>query len=221
MVLPTVLSVGYFLLAESLPAGVQRTLYGTSKLVMVVPALWLYFVERWRLRLLRPRSEELLVGTAFGLAVGGLMIGLYFGWLGPAGAFQQASVAIREKVSGFGLGSPVKFALFALVISVIHSFLEEYYWRGFVFAKLGLFTPALLAGTISSLAFTGHHVVILGRYFGWGSAFQILFALGVLAGGGIWCWMLQRWGTLYAPWLSHMWIDLAIFVIGYHLCFAG
>jgi uncharacterized protein len=42
-------------------------------------------------------------------------------------------------------------------------------------------------------------------------------SLGVAIGGGVWCWLYAKTGSLYAAWISHLLIDAAIMWIGYDL----
>ena len=50
---------------------------------------------------------------------------------------------MQEKVRGFGVGSVWAYAALTLFYSAIHSGLEEYYWRWFVFGQLRqMTTPA-------------------------------------------------------------------------------
>jgi len=218
MITPTVSAVGYFVLAEALPPWVQQTLYALAKLVMLFPAVWLLCIDRISFRIPVPTRTEVFAGLGIGVFVA-VGMGLLYAFLFRSTAvFSEAATAIEKKMIGFGIDTPIRFLCFAAVISVAHSFLEEYYWRGFIFEKLRLFVSAEMSGLLSSLAFTGHHIVILGKYFDWGSVYQILFSIGVTIGGIIWCLMFYRWRTLYAPWISHACIDAAIFAVGYDLC---
>ncbi|MGB9688666.1 CPBP family intramembrane glutamic endopeptidase [Thermogutta sp.] len=218
MTTPTVSAVGYFVLAEDLPSWMQQALYAAAKLVMFLPAVWLLGIDRISLRIPLPTRTEVFAGLSFGIVVGMGSILLYALFFKPMGLFGEAATAVRDKIAGFGIDTPLRFLFFATIISVAHSFLEEYYWRGFVFGKLRNFLSAEISSLISSLAFTGHHVIILGSYFGWGSVYQLLFSIAVAIGGIIWCFMFHRWQTLYAPWISHACIDAAIFAVGYDLC---
>jgi len=77
--------------------------------------------------------------------------------------------------------------------------------------------PALV---LASLGFMAHHVIVLAVYFPGMTKFFTLalpFSLGVAIGGGVWCYVYQRSGSLLATWLSHFLIDAAIMVIGYDL----
>jgi membrane protease YdiL (CAAX protease family) len=70
---------------------------------------------------------------------------------------------------------------------------------------------------VSSLGFMAHHVIILAMYFGWASWATCLFSLAIAIGGAVWAWLYERSESLVGPWLSHLLVDAAIFVIGYDL----
>jgi len=217
MTVPTAAAVAYFILLENAPPFVQQAAYGVGKTVMAVPAIWFFLIERGRIRWQLPRVRDIRDGLAFGILVFGGMLAIYFGILKPAGSLDFAAPAIQQKLVGFGLVTTTRYAAFGVVISLLHSALEEYYWRWFVFGRLRDRIAPTWAAMIASAAFTGHHVVILGRYFGWLSPGQVLFSLGVFVGGVIWCAMYHRSRSLYGPWISHALIDAAIFVVGYDL----
>lgn len=65
-----------------------------------------------------------------------------------------------------------------------------------------------------------HHIVIIGVYFGFAHPVTWLFSLAVAVGGMYWAWLYVRKDSIYAPWISHAWIDIAIFIVGYDVLFA-
>jgi membrane protease YdiL (CAAX protease family) len=142
---------------------------------------------------------------------------LYHGWLKPAGHLVDAGEPISQKLKGFGLTSVGKYAAFAVFVSLAHSLLEEYYWRWFVFGGLRKLMPWKTAMVVSSVGFMSHHVIILATYFGWGTLATPAFSLGVAAGGIVWAWIYHRSNSLWAVWLSHLIVDVAIMVVGYDL----
>jgi membrane protease YdiL (CAAX protease family) len=100
------------------------------------------------------------------------------------------AVRIRAKIEEFNSASPIRYVGLAGFLAVVHSLLEEYYWRWFVFGRLRkiLSLPAAIA--LSSLAFMAHHVVVLGRFFPndfWTAA--VPFSLCIAVGGGFWAWL--------------------------------
>jgi membrane protease YdiL (CAAX protease family) len=62
-----------------------------------------------------------------------------------------------------------------------------------------------------------HHVILLATYFGWSSPWTYAFSLAVAVGGAVWAWLYERSGSLVGPWLSHLVVDAAIFLVGYDL----
>ena len=64
-----------------------------------------------------------------------------------------------------------------------------------------------------------HHILLLAAYFGWFSPATWIFSAAVAVGGAYWAWLYQRSGSLWGPWLSHLVIDAAIFIVGYDLVF--
>jgi membrane protease YdiL (CAAX protease family) len=206
----------YFVALHESPAGLQQSAYGIGKAIQfALPMVWVCLVQRQRPRLRQPNSKWLIGGALFGLAVAVATAVLYFGALKPRGMFDAPAAAVRAKVESFGAASPPMFLLLALFYSTIHSLLEEYYWRWFVFWQLDRWCKLPLAIAISSVAFSAHHVLVLAHYFGCTSPLTWLFTAAVAIGGAFWAWFYRASGSIYAPWLSHAIVDATIFAIGY------
>ena len=245
LVYPAILTWVYFILLAGASESVQQAAYAIGKLIqfglllVCVGLLW-----REPLRWPKPSARGLALGIAFGLIIGGAAIAIYFAWFKPAGIFNEAASRMSRRLAEIGVQNPAIYAAVALFYSLIHSLLEEYYWRWFVFGQLrdqlasrsALFPspsrrPASprpesesrrdsspwLAILISSLAFMLHHVIVLGIYFGWQSPWAYLFSIATAIGGAFWAWLYNRSGSIYGPWISHLLIDAAIFGIGYDL----
>jgi uncharacterized protein len=219
LVLPSVVTWVYFVWLTKAPSTVQQSAYSIGKAIQfLLPVVWLYLAHRrnWLDGWVFTR-DGLLTGIVFGAIVAGAMIALYAWWLKPAGFFDEAAVTVREKIGGMAINTVVRFAVLGLFYSLMHSFLEEYYWRWFVFRQLDLMSPATVAIAVSSLGFMAHHVILLAQYFGWFSPATWFFSLSVAVGGAVWAWLYLHSGSLLGPWMSHLLIDAAIFVIGYDL----
>ena len=221
--IPTLVTWLYFVALRNCPAAVQQTAYGVGKTAQFAfPLVWLL---AGRLQFVTAtaggREASVRRGVIEGLAFGGLvtaaiMLGYHF-WLEPAGLLAPAGKAVAEKVTRFGVAGPAGFALMAMFYVLVHSFLEEYYWRWFIFRLMRQLMPPAAAIVLSSLAFTLHHVIVLGAYFGWRSPATAVFSLAVAVAGAVWAWMYHRSGSLLGPWLSHALADAAIFAVGYGL----
>ncbi|MBT3267449.1 CPBP family intramembrane metalloprotease [Candidatus Poribacteria bacterium] len=182
-----------------------------------LPVVWLRWVEgRWP-RPTAPRGQGSGSATLFGVAVLGVLLALYFGAMRSSPMLVGAAARLRERLEPMGVATPVGFLCVAVFYCIAHSLLEEYYWRWFIFGRLREQSAPLLAGVVSSVAFTGHHVILVGRLTGgsWGAA--ALLSLCVAVGGAAWAWMYQRSGSLYGPWWSHGLVDAGLMVVGYDL----
>lgn len=159
------------------------------------------------------RSLAFALGFALPTVVAiGVVGGL---WLLPAGYLDVAGRAIREKIVQYGITTPWRYALLGVFYSVIHSYLEEYYWRWFAFRQLRRLSPLAPAAIISGIAFAAHHALVLGLFFGWGSPLAWLAGGSVAVGGAFWAWLYDRSRRLWIAWLSHMVIDIGVFGMGY------
>ena len=218
IVLPSVVTWVYFvLLAEAAPA-VQMAASAIGKGVQfALPVVWVFLICHRRATWHWPASSDLALGLACGTAIAGAMAALYFGWLQHAEIFTSAVEPVRDKVTGFGIDSLSKYLALTVFYALVHSLLEEYYWRWFVFAELERQASTVVAIAVSSLGFAAHHVIVLAKYFGYGSPLTWVFSLGVAIGGVIWAWQFSRTQSLWGIWLSHLCVDAAIFLIGLHL----
>jgi uncharacterized protein len=217
IVLPSLVTLAYFVLAASAPAWVQQTTYGIAKTIQfLLPAVWVALVQRRGLKWWPTSGKGMGFGAVFGLVVAGAMLGLYQ-VLRTQPFFTEAVGAIQEKISGMNLASPAVFVGVGIFYSLLHSLLEEYYWRWFVFGQLREMMSVGSAILVSSLGFMTHHVLVIGSYFGYFSPATWLFSLAVAIGGAVWAWLYQRTNSLLGPWISHLFVDAAIFTIGYLL----
>ena len=176
-------------------------------------------VERRPPRWSQPALRGVLESVGFGLLILAIMLLAWNFWLKPAGYLDAAGEEIRAKVLGIGLNTPQKFFAVAVFYALGHSLMEEYYWRWFVFGHLQKLVPLSAAIVLSSLGFMAHHVCIVSTFFGWLSPMSLLLSLAVAGGGAIWAWIYHRTNSLYIPWISHAFVDAAIFLIGYDLLY--
>ncbi len=221
LVFPAVVTLFYFvILAKSVPT-LQTTAAVIGKGIQFgLPLVWVLAVQRARLRFRPPDRGGMVEGAAFGLAVLVAMMVLYYGWLKPVGYLSPESPvagAVLKKLQCFWIDALWKYAALSAFYSLIHSGMEEYYWRWFVFGQLRRLVSLKWAIPVSSIGFMLHHILILGVYFGWSSPATWVFSAAVAVGGAYWAWLYQRSDSLWGPWLSHLIIDVAIFAVGYDL----
>jgi uncharacterized protein len=195
--------------------------YAATKVIQFAfPAVWVMAMGGWGRPLPlrgkgRPKAGE--SGLLSGLAFLAIALAAWRPILDASPAFERAPAAVAAKVASFGIDSGWKFLLLAAFYSLLHSFLEEYYWRWFVFGKLRSRLPFGAAAVVSSLAFTLHHVLVVGQFLGSFGLLTFLVALVVTVAGLLWSWLYERTGHLAGPWLSHALADAALMWIGYQM----
>jgi membrane protease YdiL (CAAX protease family) len=224
MVFPSVMTWVYFVAAPGLSSEYAAAVwiaYAVGKVIQFgFPAVYVALTDRQDLQPAWPSRQGVLAGLGFGLGVGLAAVALYYSWLKHSSMVGQTSVNIHAKLKSMGFDSPAGFAFAAVFYSCIHSLLEEYYWRWFVFGWLKRHLRLWPALVLSSLGFMAHHVIVLAVYFPGVKKFLTLAlpcSLGVAIGGGVWCWLYHKTGSLYAAWISHMLIDASVMWIGYDL----
>jgi membrane protease YdiL (CAAX protease family) len=222
LVFPTVMTWLYFVQLVGSGDGQNPAVQAAVALGKVIqfgfPVVYMWCVHRSQL------GWAPFPGRGFGRAVGfGVLValgvfGLYYGGLRDLIRSSAAPAAAWQKLVELGCATPVRYFLLAAFISVAHAFLEEYYWRWFVFGQLRRYLRLWPALVIASLGFMAHHIIVLGVYFPdhfWTLA--IPFALAVAIGGGVWAWLYDQSRSLYGVWVSHLIADAALLAVGYDM----
>lgn len=218
LLFPTLVTYAYFVLCADRPAWLQFMTYGAGKTIQFAfPVFWVYVIQSQRPRFTRPNTRGLGLGIAFGGLVLVAMLAVYHVVIKPYGLVGDAVGPVQRKIAGLNIDSLPEYLVMAAFYAIVHSLLEEYYWRWFVFGQLRTKCSVGLAVILSSVGFMTHHVLVLSIYFGWHSPATALFSVSVAIGGAYWAWLYHRSGSLYAPWISHCLVDLAIFLVGYDM----
>src|SRR5262245_43652401 len=162
---PTLATWMYFVWLAGRPAA--PVVYAIGKIVQFAwPCLVVFGLQRRAIRLAPPRSRGLGIGIVFGLAVAALILALHRFATPLVPVLAPMGELVRAKLASFHIETRAAFALLALFYSVLHSLLEEYYWRWFVFGELRARMPVAAAIALSSAAFTAHHVILLSQFLG-------------------------------------------------------
>ena len=213
---PSAFTYIYFFAAAGDHPNLQHLAYTVGKTIQFAfPAVWMLAIQRRRVKLPTPTTSGLGIGLALGAAIGASMLAAYFLWLAPAGDLSGIAPKVTEKLSEFQIDTPGKLIAMGLFYSLLHSLLEEYYWRWFAFGRLRALVSVRAAIAISSIGFMGHHAIVLWKYLPWPCA--ILASAAVAVGGAMWAWLYNRSGSIYAPWLSHLLVDAALFTIAFDM----
>jgi len=181
--------------------------------VLVVPAAWVLWVDRKPLRCSRPSVRGLVAGALLGLVVAALIVGTFL-WLGPRWVDPSG---LRAAVEPHGLTSRWVYLAGAAYWILGNSLLEEYVYRWFVFSKARTLWGARWAVVVAALAFVIHHALALAVYFDW--RVTALACTGVFIGSVLWSMLYRRYGNIWAPYVSHAIIDVAVFALGWVLLF--
>jgi membrane protease YdiL (CAAX protease family) len=203
--------------------AIQITFWLGKALQFSFPVVYVWFRSRQTIHFAAPNKRGMLVGIAFGLGVSGGALALYFGWLRSSPIMAGTPRQVYDWLHEFNhfFTTPFGYLVLASTFAVLHSFMEEYYWRWFVFKRLKAFIPVIPAVIVSSLAFMAHHVIVLNVYLKghfWEAV--VPFSLCVAGGGIVWAWLYHACRSLYAPWISHLLIDAALmFGLGIDMLF--
>lgn len=158
-----------------------------------------------------------LSGLGLGLAcslLGFLMV------LTPIGEIvRENSHKVVAKAEGLGFREKEKFLGVALFITLVHSAMEEYYWRWFVYGHLRQMVGHWPGHIIAAIAFTGHHVVVTVEFFPVPLA---LFLSVLVFFGGLLFTLIYEWhGSVLGCWLGHIVADAFLMIVGYRLIVLG
>lgn len=107
------------------------------------------------------------------------------------------------------------FLLVSIHISLVNSFLEEFFFRGFTFYSLKKYTTRSIAYLFSSLSFTLYHIAMMIGWFN--ISIFLLIMIGLFIGGLIFNYLNEKNANIYTSWMVHMFANFAINTIGFIL----
>lgn len=105
------------------------------------------------------------------------------------------------------------FIFVAIYISFINSFLEEFFFRGFIFLNLLRLKSKWFAYIVSALSFSIYHIAFMSDWFS--PALFILAMLGLFTGGVIFNYLNEKNKNIYASWIVHIMANLSINTVGF------
>lgn len=160
--------------------------------------------------LFRPQKKGILTALALGIGVYGVILGGYF----VVRNFFDFSGIVGNLSQNAGVNKD-NFLFVSLYISFMNSFLEEFFFRGFLFLNGKRLGSRGFAYGFSSLLFALYHLAMMT---GWFSPVLLLLVLtGLTVGGGLFNWLDEKHGSIYTSWLTHMFANFAINTIGFLL----
>ncbi len=109
--------------------------------------------------------------------------------------------------------SKTAYIIVALYISFINSFLEELFFRGYLFLNIKKLGYKTLGYILSSFLFAIYHISNIN---GWFTGFTFILSLiGLFIGGIIFSYLDDKKDTFLNSYIIHICADLAIVIIGY------
>ena len=156
------------------------------------------------------KKNGILKAFLLGLGVYAVIVGGYF-LTRNAIDFSNVTSSLTE-----GMGITAKnFIFVSLYISLMNSFLEEFFFRGFGFITLKKYTTRKVAYVFSSTLFAIYHVgMLVGMFECWA---LLLLLLGLIIGGCIFNYLNELNDNVYPSWFVHMFANFAINTVGFIL----
>lgn len=180
-------------------------------LFLLLPFLIARFTQDIRFaQLFQFQKSAILPAVGLGVAIYAVILGGYFllrNWIDFSGIVDSLS-------SNAGVNKN-NFLFVSLYISFINSLLEEFFFRGFLFANLKSSSNRRFAYCFSSLMFALYHVAMMIGWFH--PAITLLLIAGLMIGGMIFNFLNEKQENIYTSWLVHMFANFAINTIGFIL----
>lgn len=108
--------------------------------------------------------------------------------------------------------TPINFIFVGLYITLVNSFLEEFFFRGFIFMNLLSSGHRKLGYFYSSVLFGLYHIAIFKTWFS--TPITLLALFGLISVGVLFNWMDMKSNNFMNSWISHGFADAAIILIG-------
>ncbi|MCT2537333.1 CPBP family intramembrane metalloprotease [Aquibacillus koreensis] len=147
------------------------------------------------------------IAWIFALTTFSIILIAYF----TLGRFVDFNAIANEMTSKSNI-TPSNFIFVGLYITFGNSFLEEWFFRGFIFKNLLNFKYKRTAYVFSSILFAVYHISIFQTWF---NPWLILLCLIALFSVGlIFNWLNTKNAGFINSWLVHIFADAAIIIVG-------
>lgn len=156
------------------------------------------------------KRTNTLAGWVVGIIMVAIMLIAYYGYMRP----RIDPSKVLDRLGTFNFRD--HYWILVVYLSFFNSFVEEYYWRGFILAELRSRIPGMLPlCIISGVLFGLHHLVATLAMFPW--PVVIVATGGSAIAGGVWAWMRLRGDSIFDCYISHIVADFGVMWIGYDL----
>lgn len=207
-------SIGVVVALWLAPGELGQAVYAFCKLwIVAFPLIWWLRVDRQRLSLSPLRRGGLGVGALSGLGIALAIVGCYR-LLGDRLIDPEM---MRAAAARNGLDRKAVYLALTAQLALVNSLLEEYVWRWFVYRKCESLMPARIAAVATALFFSIHHALALLPQFGVPVA--MLGTAGTFVGSLIWSWCYRRYQSIWPAYVSHFFVDVGVFAVGWFVLF--
>lgn len=196
--------------------GVNYALKTLSKLILfiIIPYIYIKFIGKsnmiTELNLKHLDSKKFKLGFLFGVSSFLIVLISYFLFKGVINLNNIArELQNKSKIN------PTNFIFVGLYITFINSFLEEFFFRGFIFLNLYNIGKERWAYIYSSFLFGIYHIAIFETWFNIGLI--LISLLGLIVVGFIFDWLNTKSKNFINSWIVHILADSAIILIGFKM----
>jgi membrane protease YdiL (CAAX protease family) len=180
-------------------------------LFILVPLFYIFFKREEHTYIVSGNAAKskpsLLVGLFSGILFFGILLISYYilqSYIDFAPIISELETKLKV--------TPANFIAVGLYITLGNSFIEEFFFRGFVFLNLYRTEHKVLAYLFSSLLFALYHIMIFRNWFT--LPLFGLAVLGLTVVGLLFNWMDTKSNNFVNSWIAHMLADTAIILIG-------
>ncbi|MBQ7876545.1 MAG: CPBP family intramembrane metalloprotease [Clostridia bacterium] len=156
------------------------------------------------------KKKGILTALLLGIGIYAVIVGGYF----LTRNVIDYSLVAPSLGKGMGITKD-NFVYVSLYISLMNSFLEEFFFRGFGFITLKKYTGRMFAYIFSSAVFALYHVGMLIGMFDLPAL--LLLLIGLIIGGCIFNYLNEANENIYSSWFAHMFANFAINTVGFIL----
>ncbi len=183
-----------------------------APIFFLVPIVYCKFNKKENpFKILKPNPRGLKLGLILGISIYLIIVAFYL----IARNFVDLSSIKTSLENNLGINKSNFFAI-ALYVCIVNSFLEEWFFRGFVFTEFKK-TSRFAAYAVSSLAFSIYHFAIMDGMFNIFLTLLILFALFV--GGTIFNYLNEKNENIFSSWFCHSFANFAMNTVGFIIFF--
>ncbi|MFI3114589.1 MAG: CPBP family intramembrane glutamic endopeptidase [Clostridia bacterium] len=162
-------------------------------------------------KFLKSNLQGLKIGLFLGIFIYSTIVITYL----IANSLTDLSTIKTSLENNLGINAKNFFAI-GLYVALVNSFLEEWFFRGFIFTEYKKHSR-FFAYIMSSLSFSIYHIAIMDGMFN--IFLQILVLLGLFIGGTIFNYLNEKNENIYSSWFCHSFANFAMNTVGFIIFF--